>query len=126
MPFKKILLEGDAAILSDTAPSSVNHAVASAGVATDAARRDHKHDLDEGVVGTLKAVDGSAMSLGSDNAVPHLDHVHALGPLQANFDFNKKQAVSMVLENLATDPGSPVAGQIYFKTGDSHPYIYTA
>lgn len=43
--WKKVLLSGDAAVLSDTAPVDVDTGAASAGVATDAARRDHKHDV---------------------------------------------------------------------------------
>ena len=124
MVFKKILLEGDAAVLSDTAPTDTDFAVADKGVATDASRRDHKHDLNEGVIGTLKKVDGSAASLGSDNAVPHLDHIHALGPLVANLDFAKKQATAMALDVQATPPSTPVAGQIYFDTVTGHPFVY--
>ena len=126
MVWKKILLEGDAAVLSDTAPVNVTHAVADKGVATEAARQDHKHDLDEGVIGTLKAVDGTAKTLGTDNAIPHLDHIHALGPLVANFDFNKKQATGMALDVQATAPLTPVDGQIYQNSTDDHPYVYVA
>lgn len=126
MSWKKILLEGDAAVLSDVAPVDVDHAAASAGTATTAARQDHKHDLNEGVVGTIKAVDGSSAALGTDNAVPHLDHVHPLGPLVANLNFNKKQATSMVLDVQASAPASPVDGQIYYNSTDDHPYVYVA
>ena len=126
MVFKKILLEGDAAVLSDTAPADTDFAVADKGVATDASRRDHKHDLNEGVIGTLKAVDGTAKALGTDNAVAHLDHIHALGPLVANLDFNKKQATAMVLDVQASAPGTPVVGQVYMNSVDSHPYVYVA
>jgi len=124
MVWKKILLEGDAAVLSDTAPVNVTHAVADKGVATEASRQDHKHDLDEGVIGTLKAVDGTAKALGTDNAVPHLDHVHALGPLVTNLDFAKHQANGLVLDVQATAPSTPTAGQVYFSSTDSHPYVY--
>jgi len=124
--WKRILVEGDAAVLSDTAPVNVDHAAASAGVAPDAARRDHKHDLSEGVVGTIKPVDGSAAALGTNDAVPHLDHIHLLGPLVANLDFNKKQAINLVLDVETTDPASPTDGQIYYKSTDKHPYIYQA
>jgi len=126
MAWKKILLEGDAAVLSDTAPEDVDFAVAAQGVATEASRRDHKHDLNEGVVGTLAAVDGSAPTLGSNNAVPHLDHVHALGPLVADLDFAKNNAVGMALDVQATAPSTPVDGQIYYSSVDDHPYVYVA
>ena len=124
MVFKKILLEGDAAVLSDTAPVDTDFAIASAGTASDAARRDHKHDLNEGVVGTIKPTDGTAAALGTNDAVPHLDHIHPLGPLVANLDFAKKEATSLALDNQASDPSTPVSGQIYYKTGDGHPYIF--
>lgn len=126
MSWKKILLEGDAAVLSDVAPVNVDHAVASAGTATEAARQDHKHDLNEGVVGTIKPVDGTAAALGSDNAVPHLDHIHALGPLVADLNFSKKQAKGMALDVQATAPSTPVDGQIYHNSTDDHPYVYVA
>jgi hypothetical protein len=124
MVWKKILLEGDAAVPSDTAPVDTDFTVASAGVATDVSRQDHKHDLNEGVIGTLKAIDGTAKALGTDNAVPHLDHIHALGPLVANLDFAKHQATSLVLDVQATAPLTPVAGQVYHNSVDGHPYVY--
>lgn len=128
MTWKKVLLEGDAAVLSDTAPVNVDHAAAAAGSATEASRQDHKHDLDEGIVGTIKAVDGSAAALGTDDAVPHLDHVHPLGPLTANLDLNQNQAVGLVLHATDTPPnsGTEVEGQVYYDSGvaDKHPYVW--
>jgi len=124
MVFKKILLEGDAAVLSDTAPADTDFAVAAQGVATDASRQDHKHDLNEGVIGTLKPVDGTAKALGTDNAVAHLDHIHTLGPLVANLDFAKKQATGMALDVQVTAPTAPVVGQVYHNSADGHPYVY--
>ena len=67
MTWKQILLEGDAAVLSDTAPSDVDFSAASAGVATSASRQDHKHDVPEALVGDLVAVDGGAGSVGTAN-----------------------------------------------------------
>ena len=46
MGWKKILLEGDAAELSDTDPLDVAKQTASEGVATQASRQDHLHNLD--------------------------------------------------------------------------------
>lgn len=131
MPWKRILLEGDAAVLSDTAPVDVDHGPASAGTATQAARQDHKHDLNEGVVGTIASVDGSAAALGTDNAVPHLDHVHPLGPLVGNLDFDYNEALDLSLETRAdlTAPPTGAAikeGRIGFYTYDDHPYVYVA
>lgn len=126
MSWKKVLLEGDAAVLSDVAPVDVDHAVASAGTAIEAARQDHKHDLNEGVVGNIAPVDGTVATLGTQDAVPHLDHVHPLGPLVADLDFAKNNAVNMALDVQATAPSTPVDGQIYFNTTDDHPYVYIA
>jgi hypothetical protein len=124
MVFKKILLEGDAAVLSDTAPVDVDFNAASAGTATEASRQDHKHDVPEASVGDLAAVDGGAAAIGSANKFVRADHKHALGPLVANLDFAKKQATAMALDVQATAPGTPVTGQIYFNSADSHPYVY--
>jgi hypothetical protein len=124
MVFKKILLEGDAAAPSDVAPVDTDFAVAAAGDAITVSRQNHKHDLNEGVIGTLKAIDGTAKALGTDNAIPHLDHIHALGPLVANLDFAKKQATGLVLDVQATAPTTPVEGQVYHNSADHHPYVY--
>jgi len=157
MVFKKILLEGDAAVLSDTVPVDVDFLAADKGVATEASRQDHKHDVPEALVGDivapsfagagvgtankfvradhkhqltegtladLKPVDGTAESLGTADALVRADHIHALGPLVANLDFAKKQATAMALDVQATAPGTPVVGQIYFNSADSHPYVY--
>lgn len=128
MAWKKILLEGDAAVLSDVAPENVDHAAASAGVATEASRQDHKHDLNEGTAATLAPVDGTAEALGIADAVPHLDHIHALGPLVANLDFSQKEAVGLRLHYVDTPPNATteVEGQIYFDSGagDKHPYVW--
>jgi hypothetical protein len=126
MAWKRILLEGDAAVLSNTAPVDVDHNAAAAGTATEASRQDHKHDLAEGAVGDVKAVDGSAAALGTAAGVSHVDHRHALGPLVANLDFNKNQAVQFVAHVAATAPASPVEGQIYYNSGatDKHLYVW--
>jgi hypothetical protein len=130
MAWKKVLLEGDAAELSDTAPVDADFAVAAAGSATKAARQDHKHDLNEGVVGTIKAIDGTAATLGSDNAVPHLDHIHPLGPLVDELDCGQQLLSHHVLHavDTAPDAASEVEGQIYFNTGvgDKHPYVWVS
>jgi len=67
MSWKKILLEGDAAVLSDTGdaavlsdtvPVDVTISAASAGSATEASRQDHKHDINV-KVNELNAPDGA-------------------------------------------------------------------
>ncbi len=128
MAWKKILLEGDAAVLSDTNPVDASFAAASAGAAVQASRQDHKHDIDEGAVGEMVIVDAQAASLGTNDSVSHVDHRHGLGPLAASLDYNQQQAVGLVLEAVATppDPAAEVEGQIYYDTtvADKHPYIW--
>lgn len=46
--------------------------------------------------------------------------------IDANLAMNKKEATGLALDNQAADPETPVSGQIYFKTGDKHPYLYQA
>jgi RNA-binding protein YlmH len=128
MTWKKVMLEGDVAVLSDNAPENVDFNVASAGVAVDASRRDHKHDVPEAVVGDLAAVDGQVASIGTANKFVRADHRHALGPLQSNLDCNQKQLVGQVMHVAAAAPnsGAEVEGQIYYNStgGDKHPYIW--
>lgn len=124
--WKKILLEGDAALLDATAPVDVTFTAAAAGSATTASRVDHKHDIGEGVVGDVVAITGAAAALGTSNNASHVDHRHALGPLTADLDFGKNNATGMALDVQATDPATPVEGQIYQKSGDHHPYVYAA
>lgn len=126
MAWKKILLEGDAAVLSNTPPVNVDHTAASAGTATEASRQDHKHDVVEGLVADVKPVDGSAAALGTAAGISHVDHVHALGPLVANLDFAKNQGLQLVLHVTGTAPASPVEGQLYYNStaGDKHPYVW--
>jgi len=126
MSWKKIMLEGDAAALSNTAPVDVDFSAASAGSATEAARQDHKHDVPEASVGDLAAVDGGSAAIGTANKFVRADHKHALGPLVADLDFAKNNAVNMALDVQATAPSSPVDGQIYYSSTDKHPYVYVS
>ncbi len=128
MTWKKVMLEGDVPILSDTAPENVDFGAASAGVASGASRQDHKHDVPEALVGDLAAVDGGAAAVGVANKFVRADHKHALGPLQANLNCNQKQLVGQVMHVVAAAPdaGTEVEGQIYYNStgGDKHPYIW--
>ena len=92
MAWKRLLMEGDAAVLSDATP---------------------------------QAVDGSAGSAGTGTKAARDDHVHPLGPLVANLDFNLKEAEQHVIEKRADWPtyvGSE--GQVIYYTNDNSLYVY--
>jgi len=127
LKWKKILLDGDVAVLSDTAPVDVDFAAAAVGVGTTASRYDHKHDVPEALVGDLAAVDGGAAAIGTANKFVRADHKHALGPLVANLDFAEYEADALALDNLEAADAVTTAklGRIYFdKSADRHPYVY--
>jgi len=53
-------------------------------------------------------------------AIPFLTGLDVRG----NIDLNKKELQNAVIQNLATAPGTPLAGQIYFNTTDDKLYFY--
>ena len=141
--WKKLAFADEVAIVSDEVAHDIG-TTAGAGVATDASRHDHVHRLGNGavdvaavlatdVVETLKikdlnvttgklaadTVDGTKIA---DDAVGS-EHIE---PLSAKLECNGQQLENAVLENNAADPTTPVLGKIYFKTGDTHPYVCTA
>ena len=136
MAWKKVLLEGDAAVLSDTAPVNVTKAAAAAGTATTASRQDHKHDITTAVPGNIAAGDTAAE--GAATSIARSDHKHgspATYPPSshalsghtaavANIDLAEYEATALALQNAATNPATTKAGRICFNTGDNHPYVY--
>ena len=154
MAWKKILLEGDAAVLSDTAPVDVDTAVAAAGIATEAARQDHKHDVGdltgmmadtiaEKTVDAGVTVDGCLIKDGlaadsnkleGDSKATVQDHTPKAHTLAAHttpvgpVDCGQQQLDGMVLEAVDTPPdsGTEIEGQVYFDSGvgDKHPYVW--
>lgn len=73
---------------------------------------------------TPSPVDGGNAAIGTSTEAARADHKHALGPLIADFDFNKKQALQMVVHKSSTPPSTPEEGQIYYNTEDDHLYVY--
>lgn len=61
--------------LTSSAPANVTKATAVVGVATDAARSDHKHDISTAAPSTI----GTANSEGTATSLARSDHVHAHG-----------------------------------------------
>lgn len=68
-----IPVESTISTLSDTAPVNVTKDTASAGAATDASRRDHKHDITTAAASSV----GTANAEGSATSLARSDHVHA-------------------------------------------------
>lgn len=62
--------------LSNTAPINVTKAAASAGVASAAARQDHKHDIDTATAAALAV--GNSAAEGASSSLARADHVHAV------------------------------------------------
>lgn len=77
---------------------------------------------------TPEPTDGTAGAAGNDGDAARADHIHALGPLVADLDFNSNNALSFVLENssAAPDSGSEQPGQLYYDTDDDRPKIWVA
>lgn len=61
-----------AAVVTASAPANVTKAAAAVGVATDAARADHKHDITTAAPSTT----GTANAEGSSSSLARADHVH--------------------------------------------------
>jgi len=140
--WKKLAYLDEVAVLSDVNPSAVG-ITASPGTGVAASREDHVHVLGDGSVNTAAklaadvvetakikdlnvttgklaadAVDATKLA---DDAVGS-EHIE---PLSATLEVNGQQLKDAVLDNEAADP-TAVVGKIYFKTGDTHPYVCTA
>jgi hypothetical protein len=152
MSWKKILQEGDAAVLSDTVPNTIEpDDSASAGVATDASRQDHEHAIVTGTP-TGDVAESASAAEGSGTSFVRVDHVHnapatwaptaheashksgggdeillnEFGDPTGNVEFNQQELLKVVVEQLASAPGTPTQGQIYYDTVEDHIYVYVA
>lgn len=137
MPWKQILLYGDAAALGDTPPVDVTKEAAEAGTSAEASRQDHKHNIATATPGSITpgdtAAEGTATSLarsdhkhGAPASYPPSSHaLSGHTDAVASVPFNEQEATALALENAATNPSTSKAGRIVFNTGDNHPYIYT-
>jgi len=114
--FKKILLTGDAAELSDEDPHAIG-TTAAEGVAEDASRHDHVHILDTGSINASAQFAASVV----DNAAMADDAIKAAEIDAAATDIEFAQ---IILTPVAA--GTDTAeGTLCYLSGDDHPYIYT-
>lgn len=137
MSWRRILLEGDAAVLSDVVPVDVTKEAASAGIASEASRQDHKHDISTGVPGTIGENDTPAEGVATSLA--RSDHTHGSpatwAPGAHNLDVHgaptgpvglgSQEIQSVSLEKVASLPAG-FDGQVVFLNTDDHPYVYVA
>jgi hypothetical protein len=129
--WKKLAYADEVATLSDVNPSAIG-TTAAPGTATDASRHDHVHVIGTGAInasGLFAAgvVDATALGSGAVTTAKITDANVTVAKMSIdnNLNVNKKQLTAAALDNQASDPTTPVLGQIYFKTGDTHPYICT-
>jgi len=66
------------ATLSDTAPADVTKDTAAAGVAAEASRQDHKHDVSTAAPGATGVRVGNTSAEGSATSLSRSDHTHAV------------------------------------------------
>lgn len=121
--YKKVALYDEVAIPSDTAPEDVTTAEASAGVATEVSRRDHKHDiavkLNELDAPTADVAFNSkkATGLATPTAASHAATKGYVDSKIQGLDWQDS-----VLDELADPPGTPADGDRYIiiaeATGD--------
>jgi hypothetical protein len=130
--WKKLAYFDEVATLSDADPSAIG-TTASPGTATDASRHDHVHVLADGAVNTAAklatdVVETAKIKDANVTTAKIADSNVTTGKISidANLNMNKKELTAAALDNQAADPTTPVLGQIYLKTGDTHPYVCTA
>ena len=107
-----VLAQGSPAILSDDHPADIG-TTAAEGVGLTASRDDHVHILG------ADCVDGTHVA---DDAIGS-EHIEALS---AALDCGQQQLTNVVLHKSATDPTTPVVGQVYYNTGDNQIYLRIA
>lgn len=112
--WKKLAFYDEVPALSDTAPEDVTTAAASAGVATEASRRDHKHDIAV-KLNELDAPDGSvafnsqkATGLATPTVSGDAATKDYVDSLVQGLDWQDS-----VLDELANPPGEPAEGDRY-------------
>ena len=92
-------LPADAPAITNSAPVNVTKAAAAVGVAADAARADHKHDITTATAGTIAVGDSAAE--GAATSLARSDHTHALTAPTAPADVTKAAASAGVATTVA-------------------------
>lgn len=150
MSWKKVAFLDEVATLSDVAPLDVKVQTAAAGTGTAASREDHLHNVAVAVPGDI--TEGATAGEGTSTSLARADHVHGspadwtpkphavshkdggadeillheLGEPTGSIEINKQSLLNPVIDPLATEPATPVDGQVYYNTGDKHLYCYNA
>ena len=144
MTWKKVLLEGDAAVLSDTVPNTIEpDDSASAGIATEASRQDHEHAIVTAVP-TGDVAESASADEGTATSFVRSDHVHAAPAswtpashalsghtaATADIDLAGNQPTDMVIHTVADATAlgalTAVVGKVAWQTDTLHPYVCTA
>lgn len=144
--WKKVLLAGDAAELSDTVPNTIQpDDAASAGVATQASRQDHEH----AIVADVAVSVGTTAAEGTSTSFSRADHVHdlavgsidasnlfaasvvdnaamaddAIGAAEINATATDIAFAQVILTPAATGTGT-TEGTVFYNSTDDHMYVY--
>ena len=124
--WKKVLLDGDAAVPSDAAPANVG-ITAAAGVGAACSRDDHVHDTAAGFIDSATkfgagVVDTTALGVAAVTSPK-------IAVLSALLDFGGYQAKDVVIHTVANAAAlaalTPVVGKIAWQTDTLHPYVCT-
>lgn len=114
--FKKILITGDAAVMSDGNPAQIG-TVLSAGVVASGSREDHVHTIGTGAINNSNLFAASVV----DNAAMADDAIKAAEIDATATDITLAQ---VVLTPTASGTGT-TEGTIFYDSEDDHLYVYT-
>ena len=117
--WKKILLEGDAAVLTNTAPSDIGTS-ADAGSSSEAARADHVHKIGSGAINSSSMFASGVIDTA---AIGDSQVTTSKINIDADLSFNNHEADDLLLDTAGTSATGATA-KVVFNTGDSHPYVY--
>lgn len=152
MAWKKIPWDDEVASLSDVSPNTIEpDDSASAGTGSAASREDHEHAIVT-VAPSGDVAESATAAEGTATSFVRSDHVHnapatwaptaheashksgggdeillnEFGNPTGNVEFNQQELLKVVVEQLASAPGTPTQGQIYYDTVEDHIYVYVA